>query len=123
MIDTYTCAKTFQAFVDNDLRQAIERFDHEEAGFYIYCGLTGLTGLSRRVLVITEPNSAKIAVCIEAAYHLFEGDTHHYVRQVGTIDRAEAASKLEPLVREAYEIVMSWKPTLANIEDNAFLPN
>src|SRR3712207_577188 len=85
MSDSFTMAQTFQSFVNYELSHALERFDHQDAAVYIYCHLTDPGEPSRRVLVITEANSARIAVCIEAAYELFAGDTHHYVRQVGTI--------------------------------------
>src|SRR4051812_16095711 len=105
-MDTLTKVEAFDAFIHNELGQALERFDHQEVEVYIYCHLTQPSEPSRRVLVVTEANSAKIAVCIEAAYELFKGDMHHYVRRIGMVDRAEAAAKLEPLVREAYEIIL-----------------
>ncbi len=123
MSDSYITSHAFQTFLNVELSKALERFDHEEAAVYIYCHLSPAYEPSRRVLVVTEANSARIAVCIEAAYELFEGDIHHYVRQIGTIARSEAATKLRLLVSEAHEIVLAWKPTFANIEDNVFLPN
>jgi hypothetical protein len=123
MSDNNVVSQAFQTFVEEDLAPALNRFDCEEAAVYIYCHPTKPTEPSRRVLVVTEANSAMITVCIEAAYQLFEGDIHHYVRRIGMIPCAEAAGKLRPLLWEAYEIVMSWKPTFADIEDILFLPS
>ena len=123
MSDNYASAHAFHTFVNEELTPAINRFASEEATVYIYCHSTKPTEPSRRVLVVTEANSATITVCIEAAYQLFEGDIHHYVRRIGAIPCAEARAKLQPLLWEAYEIVMAWKPTFADIEENLFLPS
>ncbi len=113
----------FEVFVETELNLAVTRFDQEAAAVYIYCHRTPPQEPSRRVLVITEANRGRIAVCIEATYGLFEGDIHHYVRQIGTVSHEDALSKLEPLAREAYEIVMAWKPSFVEIGEYAFLPN
>lgn len=123
MSDNYLTAQAFHSFINEELNPALNRLDCEEATVYIYCHETKPTEPSRRVLVVTEANSAMITVCIEAAYQLFEGDIHHYVRRIGTIACAEAEAKLRPLLWEAYEIVMAWKPSFTDIEDYLFLPS
>lgn len=123
MSDSNIMAPAFQTFVDEKFGRSLDRFDCEDPAVYIYCHLTKPTEPSRRVLVVTETNTAMITVCIEVTYQLFEGDIHHYVRRIGAIPCTEATGKLRPLLWEAYEIVMSWKPTFADIEENAYLPS
>lgn len=123
MTQTIISSNTFEDFIEYELTRALERFDQEEAAVYIYCHQARPYEPSRRVLVVTEADSATITVCIETAYELFAGDIHHCVRRIGTINRAEVTEKLLPLVYEAYEIVLAWKPTFANIEASAYLPN
>ncbi len=128
MTDSYTpgqksaelAARSFEQFLYNELAQATPRFGDSEAEIYVYCHLAPEGEPSRRVLIVTDRRSPIVRVCIEAAYELFEGDVHHYVQRIGTVNRDETATKLIPLVREAYERLMAWKPTNENIWDYVF---
>ena len=123
MFDDQFCAQDFDTFLNVELPRALAYSDLEDAAIYIYCYVAGPTEPTRRVFVVTEAHTGRIAVCIEAAYQLFEGDIHHYVRQIGTLDRTASVAELQATVREAHDIIVAWRPTLANIEANAFLPN
>ncbi len=123
MSDIESYAENFEQFVSEELPASVAHFDEQDPAIYIYCQRASAELPSRRVLVVTEPVSGQIVVCIEVTYQLFEGDIHHCVRQIGKLEKAEIAEKLQSLAREAYEVVMAWRPTLANIEDYAFLPN
>ncbi len=111
--------RNFEQFL-NDLAAASSRFADNEAEIYMFCHLAPENEPGRRVLVVTDKHSPIVRVCIEAAYELFAGDIHHYVQRIGTVERQETRTKLVPLVREAYERLMSWKPTHENIWDNVF---
>ena len=115
--------QNFEAFINTELSEALERFDQQDAAVYVYCLVSQPEAPSRRVLVVTEANSAQVVVCIEAAYQLFEGDIHHYVRQVGMLDRHEAAGKLAALVREAYELITAWRPSYEDLAECVFRSN
>ena len=95
-------------------------FDDNEADVYMSCHLVAEGEPSRRVLVVSDKHSPIVRVCIEAAYELFEGDIHHHVQRIGTVNRDETGTKLVPLVREAYDRLMAWKPTHENIWDYVF---
>jgi hypothetical protein len=110
----------FEHFINSELAPASLRFGNSEAEIYMYCHLAPEGEPSRRLLVVTDKQSAIIRVCIEAAYELFAGDIHHYVNRVGTVNRDEADEKLIPLVREAYDRLIAWKPSHENIWDNVY---
>ena len=103
-------ALAIERFISIDLIEAAPGFSDLETEIYIYCPLAPDDELSRRVMVVSDRNSPVIRVCIEAAYELFEGDVHHFVQRIGTIHRDEAANDLTPLVRQAYERLLDWRP-------------
>lgn len=103
-------ALAIERFINIDLVEAAPGFSNPESEIYLYCPLAPDDELSRRVMIISDRNSPVIRVCIEAIYELFEGDVHHYVQRIGTVNRDEAATGLTPLVRQAYERLLDWKP-------------
>ncbi len=122
MPNRFNSTQAFQEFITKELQHALDRFYDLNATVYIYCHVKDPVESSRRVLVIAEAYSSKIVVSVEAAYQVFEGDIHYTVREIGKLDRLKAAEKLLPLVLEAYEFVISWKPTFADIEEYFYLP-
>jgi hypothetical protein len=123
MSNRFNSTQAFQEFITKELQHehARERFYDLNATVYIYCHVKDPDESSRRILIIAEAHSPKIVVSVEAAYQVFEGDIHYTVREIGTIDRLKAAEDLLPLVLEAYEFVISWKPTFADIEEYFYL--
>ncbi|HEX2916200.1 MAG TPA: hypothetical protein VH186_35900 [Chloroflexia bacterium] len=110
----------FNHFMQTVLDEGARRFSDYESGIYMYCQLAPEDEAGRRVLVVSERYSQVVRVCIEAAYELFEGDVHHYVQRIGTVERETVSSNLEPLMRQAYNSLMAWKPTHENIWDNVY---
>jgi hypothetical protein len=114
----------FQEFLNVDLTLALGRLENDEPVCFVYTQSGTMHEPVRRVLVIREAGATDyLTVSIEAAYELFEGDYHHIVRRIGTYRRGEPVAHLREIVEQAYETVMLWKPTLANIQDTAFLRN
>ncbi len=103
-----------------ELSEAAPRLGNLDVDVYMWCHLAPPGEESRRILVVADRHSPIVRVCIEAAYALFAGDIHHYVKRIGTVTRAEIAGGLTPLVSEAYQRLMAWKPTHENIWDNVF---
>lgn len=103
-------ALAIERFINVDLIEAAPRFSDIETEIYMYCPLAPNDELSRRVMVVSDQRSPVIRVCIEATYELFEGDVHHFVQRIGTVNRDEAATNLAPLVRQAYDRLVDWKP-------------
>jgi hypothetical protein len=121
MSNRFNSTQAFQEFITRELQHARDRFYDLNATVYIYCHVKDPDESSRRILVIAEAHSPKIVVSVEAAYQVFEGDIHYTVREIGRIDRLKAAEDLLPLVLEAYEFVISWRPTFADIEEYFYL--
>lgn len=121
MSNRFNTTLAFQEFITKELQHALNRFYDLNATVYIYCHVKNPDEASRRILVIAEAHSSKIVVSAEAAYQVFEGDIHYVVREIGTVDRLKAAEKLLALVLEAYEVVISWKPTFADVAENFYL--
>lgn len=110
----------FQNFLANELAQAKSTFDNPANRVYLYCHLVPEGERTRRLLVVSETGESVVRVCIEASYELFEGDTHYYVRRVGTTPREEAAEGIEPLLHTAFAELVAWRPTHENIWENVF---
>ena len=112
-------ARNLQQFLV-ELQSAQSRFDDSEAEVYMYCHLMPEGEPSRRVLVVVDKLSPLVRVCIEAAYELFAGDVHHFVQRIGTVNRDETATQLAPLVQQAYDRLLAWRPTHESIWDYVF---
>lgn len=121
MSNRFNSTQAFQEFITRELQHARDRFYDLNATVYIYCHVKDPDESSRRILVIAEAHNPKIVVSVEAAYQVFEGDIHYTLREIGRIDRLKAAEDLLPLVLEAYEFVISWRPTFADIEEYFYL--
>lgn len=105
-----------------DVMLALGKFEAGELVNFVYTHPSQPTEPVRRVLVTSESARNRLRVSIEAAYQLFEGDYHHIVHSIGFYTAEEPAEVLGALVKTAYELVMSWKPSMASIETTAFLP-
>lgn len=123
MSNRFNSIQAFQEFINLELQHSLDRFYDRNATVYIYCHVKSPDSPARRVLVIAEAHSPTIEVSVEAAYQVFEGDIHHVVRQIGEVVRSQAADELLPLVSQAYEVAISWKPSFADIEESVFLPS
>ncbi len=116
----HLAADSLDKFLQTELVEAAPRFATNDSEIYMFCHLAPEGEMSRRMMVVSDFGSPVVRVCIEAAYELFEGDVHHFVQRIGTVNRDEVAIGLEPLVRQAYDRLMAWKPTHENIWDYVF---
>ena len=103
-------ALAIEGFINKDLTEAAPYFNDPETEIYLACLLAPDDEMGRRVVVVSDQHSTVIRVCIAAIYELFEGDVHHFVQRIGTVNRDEAATALTPLVRQAYQRLIDWKP-------------
>jgi hypothetical protein len=123
MSNRFDSTQVFQAFINLELQHSLDRFYDRNATVYIYCHVKSPDDPARRILVIADAHSSNITVSVEAAYQVFEGDIHHIVREIGTVDRTQVDHKLLPLIVEAYEVAVAWRPSFADVEEYIYLPN
>lgn len=123
MSNRFDSTQAFQEFINLELQHSLDRFYDRNATVYIYCHVKSPDDPARRVLVIAEAHSSNITVSVEAAYQVFEGDIHHIVRQIGTVARTQANQELLPLMLEAYEMAVAWRPSFADVEEYIYLPS
>lgn len=122
-MDRFDSTQAFQDFIALELQNSLDRFNDPKLAVYIYCQVKDPAVPGRRVLAVTEAYSSKIDVSVEAAYQVFAGDTHYVVREIGAVERSQAATQLLPLLLEAYETALTWKPAFDDIEKYLFLPD
>jgi hypothetical protein len=122
MSNRFDSTQAFQEFISLELQHAQGSFQDRKAAVYIYCQVNNPDVPGRRVLAVAEAYSPKIEVSVEAAYQVFDGDTHYVVREIGAVERFQAAGQLLPLVLEAYETATTWKPTFSDIGEYLYLP-
>jgi|GEM_PF-1869955 len=119
-VNTIEAESALETFINTDLKDALGHINNISASVYLYCCLDNVQHAGRRILVVSASNEEVVRVCIEAAYELFEGDTHYYVARIGTADRDKAGAEVPALLRKAYESLVNWKPTHENIWDNVY---
>ncbi len=122
MFNRFDSTQAFQDFISLELQHALDNFHDPKAAVYFYCHVKTPDAPGRRVLAVTEAYSSKIVVSVEAAYQVFAGDTHYVVREIGAVERSQAAEHLLPLLLEAYETAITWKPAFSDIEEYLYLP-
>ncbi|MDB5081532.1 MAG: hypothetical protein JWP00_3456 [Chloroflexi bacterium] len=121
MSNRFNSTLAFQEFIEKELQHVVDRFNDLNATVYLYCHVKTPDETARRVLIIAEAQSTRIVVSVEAAYQVFEGDIHHVLQVIGGVDRSEVAGKLLPLLGQAYEVAIAWKPTFADVEELFYL--
>lgn len=122
MYNRFDSTRAFQDFICLELQHSLGSFQDRQAAVYIYCQVNSPDFPGRRVLAVTEAYSTKIQVSVEASYQVFDGDTHYVVRLIGSVERSQAAEHLLPLLLEAYETAVTWKPAFSDIEEYLYLP-
>jgi hypothetical protein len=119
-LNTFEAESALDIFINGDLQGALEHIRNLNASVYLSCRLDSSAYNGRRLLVVADANQDLVRVCVEAAYELFEGDTHYHVERIGTSSRSGARDELPRLLHQAYDRLISWKPTHENIWDNVY---
>jgi hypothetical protein len=119
-VNTLEAENALDHFITGELCDTMGHIRQMNASIYLSCRLDASEHKGRRIMVVADANQDLVRVCIEATYELFEGDTHYFVERIGTSNRAEASDKVPGLVQKAYDRLITWKPTHANIWDNVY---
>ena len=105
-----SAANLEQFLISYVLKSAHHAYEENAGESYLW-QLAGNSNIERRLLLNYDANRSEFTVSFEIAYQLFEGDTHFFVKKVGTLSPAEIGNCLPGIVTKALEQVNSWKPS------------